>query len=224
MSAPLNWKSIQSRIVTFYAGNKKVLNIAVAAVLGVTALSLFWKLYWQPNREKEAGAKLARLHHYFQKDSFEVVLKGIKGKKMATAPQIADDYWGTKKGREAALMAGEAYLHTGKFEKALEYLDKAEANDMFLAPSILSARAACYAELGKLEKAAETYEKAGDLGKNDFCAQFYKNAGIHYELAGEFKSALRCYEKIKKEYSTTSEAGDIDKYIYKVKGLLGELN
>lgn len=224
MSAPFNWTNFVMQFKAFYAVNRKALNIAVIAVVGVTAISLTLKLWWLPKREKEAGAKLAKLHHYFQKDSFEVVLKGIKGKKMATAPQIADQYWLTEKGKEAALMAGEAYLQTGKFDKALDYLDKADADDIFLAPAILNAKASCYAELGKIEKAAKLYEEAGDLGKNDFCAQFYKNAGAHYELAKEYKDALRCYEKIKKQHSTTPEAGDIDKYIYRVKGLLGELN
>jgi tetratricopeptide (TPR) repeat protein len=224
MANAFNLNHLKAQIGGFYAKHKQTTNISLGIIVGVTAIALFWSLYWHPKRESEAGAKLAPLHHYFEKDSFDVVLKGIKGKKMATAPEIADSYPFTKKGKEAALMAGEAYLQTGKFEKALEYLDKVDADDMFLGASVLGAQASCYAEMGNLEKAGSYYEKAGDKSKSEFSAQFYKNAGMHYEMAEAYSKALSCFEKIKSEYSTSQEASDIDKYIYKVKSLMGDFN
>lgn len=224
MSTANLWKQYTEGIRKFYSDNKKVVNIAGTSVIVVLALGVFWSAYWHPKREKEAGVKLAKLHHYFESDSFAVVLNGIKGKKMSTAPEIADSYGWTKKGKEAALMAGIAFLQTGKYEKALKYLDKTDAEDIILGPSILAAKAACYAELGKPDKAAAAYEKASDKGKNDFTAQFLKKAGIQYELAKDYKNALRCYEKLRSDYSKTTEVSDIDKYIYRAKGMLGELN
>lgn len=224
MSDQFNWIEIKSRVSAFYSENKKVLNIASLAVVGVLALSLLWTRYWMPTREKAAGEQLAKLHHYFGVDSFEIVLKGIKGKKMSTAPQIADKYSGTQKGREAALMAAEAYLQTGKFEKALDYFDKVSPDDHLLAGAVLFGKATCYAEMGKTAKAAELYEKAAKVTDNEYAAQYFKEAGKHYEMAEDPKSALRCYESIKSKYSTSAEGSDIDKYIAKVKALLGEYN
>lgn len=208
----------------FYANNKRVVTLAGSSIIGVVTITLFWSLYWHPLRESKAAAQLAPLHHYFEKDSFEVVLKGIKGKKMMTAPEIADSYFLTEKGKEAALMAGIAYMQTGKFEKAISYLDKAEPKDQFLSGAVLSAKASCYAELGKLEKAAGIYEEAGKKSSSDFSAQYWKNAGIHYEQAESYGKALECYEKIKFEYSASPEASDIDKLIYKMKALKGDFN
>lgn len=224
MSAQNIWSSFRNRIGGYYGNNQKTVNIVGGSIIVLISLILFGLLYWQPKREEAAATKLAKLHHYFQTDSFAVVVNGIKGKKMATAPEIADQYRFTEKGREAALMAGLSYVHLAKWEKALNYLNKTDADDMFLGPSILAAKATCYSELGQIEKAAKTYEKAADWGKNDYTAQYYKKAGIHYEKAGDLKSALRCYETVKSEYSKTEIASDIEKYIYKVKGLLGELN
>jgi tetratricopeptide (TPR) repeat protein len=224
MTADNFWQQITDRVRAFYSKNRKVFNIAGISVVVLAGLISFWSFYWHPQREKEASLKLAKLHHYFETDSFAIVVNGIKGKKMATAPQIADDYGFTSKGREAALMAGLSYLHLAKWDKALDYLDKAKANDMILGPSILAAKATCYSELGKHAKAGENYEKAAELGENDYTAEYYKKAGINFEKAGELKSALRCYEKIKSNYSKTDIGSDIDKYIYKVKGLLGDLN
>jgi tetratricopeptide (TPR) repeat protein len=230
MTAENFWHRITDRASGFYTNNRKVFNITGISVVVIAGLIVFWSFYWHPQREQEAALKLSKLHHYFETDSFAVVVNGIKGKKMATAPQIADDYGFTAKGREAALMAGLSYMKLAKWDKAVKYLDKAKADDMILGPSILAAKATCYAELGKVEKAAETYEKAGKLGDNLYTAVYYRQAGIHYEKAGNLKAALRCYETIQTNYKSaygqdqSSELKYIEQDIYKVKGLLGELN
>jgi tetratricopeptide (TPR) repeat protein len=229
-STKFSFTTVKAAVASFYGSNKKVLNIALPVLILIIGAAIFWTEYWKPKQESEAGAKLARLQHYFAKDSFDVVLKGIKGKKMATAPQIADDYGYTKKGKEAALMAAIAYMQTGKFEKAIKYYDKTDVNDIILAPSILAGKASCYSELGKNDKAAKLYEEAGDLGKNDYCMQFYFYAGNLFELSKEYKSAVRCYEKIKSQMGNRPtglreiDNNEIDKYISKAKGLAGELN
>jgi hypothetical protein len=68
------------------------------------------------------------------------------------------------------------------------------------------------------------FERASSVAENDFSAMYLKKAGVHYEMAGEFKDALRCYNVIADKYSTSSEGSDIDKYVYKMKAKLGELN
>lgn len=218
------WNSALDKAKAYYANNKKAVTILGGGIVLVAGLVAFTTLYWFPQRQQAASEKLAKLYHYFETDSFAVVVNGIKGKRMATAPQIADDYRFTQKGREAALMAGESYMHLGKWDKALKYLDRASADDMILGPSIISAQALCNSELGKIEKAAKLYEKAADWGQNDYTAVYYKKAGYHYEKSGDFKAALRCYETIKSKYATSDVASDIEKYIYKAKGQLGELN
>jgi len=224
MSTENIFNRISSEVGNYYTNNKKNTNIIGGTLLLVGGLIAFWTLYWHPKRENDAALKLAKLHHYFDSDSFNIVVNGIKGKKIATAPNIADSYGFTKKGKEAALMAGLSFMHTGKFEKAIKYLDKSDANDLLLAPAIISAKAACYAELGKPDKAAKQYEKAAELGNNDYTSQFLKKAGIQYELAKDYKSAIRCWEKLRQSFGKSPEASDIEKYIYRAKGLLGELN
>jgi tetratricopeptide (TPR) repeat protein len=179
MSVENFWSSFKNRITGFYNNNRKSVNYIGGALVLIIALFAFAIFYLQPKREAAAGLKLSKLYHYFESDSFAVVVNGIKGKKMATAPEIADEYFFTNKGKEAALMAGESYLHLAKWDKALKYLNKASADDIILGPSILAARATCYSELGDISKAAKTFEKAAKWGNNDFTAQYYKKAGVH---------------------------------------------
>lgn len=224
MSVNNIWTRFQNRLSGLYNENKNIANIVGGSIIFIVASILFWSLYWHPKREHEAALKVAKLQHYMETDSFAVILNGIKGKKMATAPQIADSYFLTKKGKEAALMSGIAYLHTAKYEKAIKYFDKTDAHDLALAPAIQAAKGSCYAELGKPEKAAKLYEKAAEMGDNEFTSQFYKKAGIQYDIAKDYKSAIRCFEKLKSKFGKTAEGTDIEKYIYRLKGYLGELN
>lgn len=205
----------------FYEFNKKRIFIGVGAVAVVVGIFLAYTQYWIPQRENEAAKKLAKLRYFMEVDSFSVILNGAKG--ITSAVKVADEYGSTRSGKEAAFFAGAAYLRTGKFEKSLEYLDKTSANDKLLGPSILSAKAACYAELGKYEKAGKAYEKAADWGDNDFTAGFYRKSGIMYERSENYKDALRVYQKLKDKYPQIQESQNIDAMIYKVKGLLGEL-
>ncbi|MEY3983409.1 MAG: hypothetical protein RL160_966, partial [Bacteroidota bacterium] len=74
-------------------------------------------------------------------------------------------------------------------------------------------------------KAGSIYENAAGMSKNDMTTPgMLKMAAIHYEEAGQDKDALRCYERIGKEFRNTTEGNDIDKYIYRVKARMGDFN
>ena len=128
------------------------------------------------------------------------------------------------KGKEAALVAGLSYLKKAEYKKGLDYLDKFSANDALLGPSIIAAKAACKSGLGELEKAASLYEKAARLGDNEYTSIYFQKAGVHYELSKNYSAALACYEELDNKYGTTREGQDAEKYIYRLKGLMGELN
>lgn len=56
-------------------------------------------------------------------------------------------------------MAGLSFLKKGEYQKALDHLDHFSGGDAILGPSTIAAKAACYSGLGKLDKAADLYEK-----------------------------------------------------------------
>lgn len=224
MSESQNFFSgINEKITDWYAVNRKKVNIISVAVIALVGSYLGYRYYWIPSQEKEAQAYIFKIRSVFFKDSFQTVLKGGKG--FPGAPELADDYSGTQSGKEAALMAGISYRMTGKFDEAIDYLKDADFTDNFLGPSAKGALASCYAEKGDVAKAASTYEAAADMSKNDMTTPaMLKMAAIHYEDAGQDKDALRCYERIAKEFRNTTDGNDIDKYIYRIKARMGEFN
>jgi len=207
----------------WYLVNKRKVNIVSGAVLLLIFIFVGYQYYWLPSKEKEAQGYIFKIRKAFAADSFQLVLKG--GKDYPSAQELADDFSGTQSGREAALMAGISYAKTGKYDDAIDYLKKVKFNDNFLSASARGALAYCYAEKGDISKAAKTYEEAANMSKNDLTApNMLKLAAAHYEDAGMDKDALRCYERIGKEYRLTQDGNDIDKFIYRVKARLGEYN
>ncbi len=224
MDTKAYWIELKDKFTHFYTGNKKIINGISISLILIIGGGTYWKMFYLPEQEKKASEKFAKLYHYFKIDSTEIVLNGNKTLKISSAPSIADEFSSTKKGKEAALMAGISYLKTKKYELAKKYLDKVDSRDIVLNSSVISMLAVCESELGNTEKAAKLFEKAALIGENDFSAMYLKKAGIHYESEKEYKSALRCYETIKQKYSMTAEGSDIDKYIYKMKAAIGDYN
>jgi tetratricopeptide (TPR) repeat protein len=218
------WQETRAKYSNYYSENTKKVNYIAIGVLAIIGLSTYWTLVYQPSQEKTASEKIARLHFYFKNDSMNIVIKGDKSLKITSAPKIADDYSSTRAGKEAALMAGIAYAKTGKPKEAIEYLNKTSIKDKLLSAQVMAMKAGCMSDLGDDDDAASMYEKAAAVDDNDFSATFLKKAGIHYEMCKDYKSALKCYDTILKKYSATSEGSDIEKYIYKVKALMGEFN
>jgi len=190
---------------SYYEENRKKVNYISIGVISITALIVGWNYYYLPKQESEAAEKFKKIHHFFAKDSFDIVLKGDKKRKITSAVEIADKYSFTAKGNEAALVAGLAYLNKGDFDNALDYLNKVDAKDRGLSPAIIAA-------------------KESD---NDLSAGYYVRAAQHYEKADKLSDALSCYETIAKKYSTAEDGRYLqtaELNIYRLKGLIGDLN
>jgi TolA-binding protein len=73
-------------------------------------------------------------------------------------------------------------------------------------------------ELGNKEDALSQYKKAYSQTDNELTTPVYKlKAGNLLESLNKPEEALALYEEIKKDYPTTSEGTNIDKYIARVK-------
>lgn len=214
-------------IQLFFENNKKMVTYVGGGLVVMIAAILYYKLMYIPEKEKEATNELYWAQTYFEKDSFEIALKGGKSvnaisgtKPMMSLEQIADEYSMTKSGNLANYMAGICYLRTGKFEKAIEFLSKYNGKDEMVSSIAIGAIGDANMELNKVDEAVKFYLKAADNSNNNFTTPIYlKKAGLAYELKGNFSEAINVYERIRKEYGTTDEGKEIDREIAKVKAL-----
>lgn len=211
----------------FYEKNKKAITYGGGAILAIVALFSFYKFYWLPGQQKEASNEAFFAQTYFEKDSFLVALNGGLNVQTAEGPKtmmgfkdIADNYSATKTGKLANYYAGICLLRTGKFEEAIEYLEKFDGHDEMLAPVAIGAIGDANMELNKVDEAIKFYLKASEKSNNSFTTPLYlKKAAFAYEQKANYTEALATYERLKNEYSKSTEAREVDKYIARVKTL-----
>jgi tetratricopeptide (TPR) repeat protein len=192
--------------------NRKSLSIIFGGILAIVLIYVaFTKLYLGP-REDKAINQMYIAEQYFEKDSFRLALNGN-----GIYPgflEIIDDYGFTKAANLAKCYAGICYLHLGDYNNAITYLEKFDSNDKMISIIALGGIADAYAELGKTDDAIKYYLRAADNVKNDLTSPVYlMRAAILMEEKSDFKKAVDTYTRIEKEYSKSSEARQIEKYI-----------
>ncbi len=75
-------------------------------------------------------------------------------------------------------------------------------------------------ELNNVDEAIKFYLKAAEKSTNSFTTPlFLKKAAFAYEQKANYTEALATYERLKNEYSKSTEAREVDKYIARVKTL-----
>jgi tetratricopeptide (TPR) repeat protein len=214
-------------IQLFYEKNKKMITYVGGGLVVLIAAVLYYKLMYLPEKENEASNEIFWAQNYFEVDSFNIALKGgvtvmsPDGQKQIMGfEQIADQYSMTKSGSLANYCAGICYLRTGKFEQAIEFLQKYSGDDEMIAPIAVGAIGDANMELNKVDEAIKFYLKAAEKSNNNFTTPFYlKKAGFAYEQKSNFSEALALYERIQKEYGKSNEGKEIERDIAKVKAL-----
>ncbi len=214
-------------IQLFYEKNKKMINYVGGGLVVVIAAVVYWNLFYMPEKEKEASNEILWAQKAFDVDSFAIAVNGGKmvytadgQKQMMGFEQVAEEYGMTKSGNLANYYAGICYLKLGKFEQAIERLEKYSLKDEMIAPMASGAIGDAYMEMNKLDEAIKYYLKASERSNNNFTTPYFlKKAGFAYELKANYTEALNIYERIEKEYGKTEIGKEIDREIAKVKAL-----
>lgn len=208
----------------YYEQHKQTINYVGGGLLLIIGLIVGYKFYWLPMKEAEASDEIFYAQSLFERDSFNLALKGgamvrySQGTKtMMGFEKIYEEYSYTKTGTLAAFYAGVCYMHLGKYEDAIKYFEKYDLNDEVLQPMAYGNIGDAYMELNKPEEGVKYYLKAANEKINNFTTPlFLKKAALALEQQKQYKEALELFERIKKEFSISNEARDIDKYIARV--------
>lgn len=207
-----------SKSELFIEKNQKLL-ITLLSIVALIVLGYFgFQRFILVPREKEAQSQMFMAEKYFEQDSLSLALNGD-----GSYPgflQIIDDYGMTKSAKLAHYYAGVIFLNQGKYQEAIDHLEKFKTKDVMLAPMAQGAIGDAYMELGKKEEAANQYLEAADTYKNEFTTPvFLQKAAWAFEDAGNKDKALEAYERIKTEYPRSAESRDVEKYITRLKAV-----
>ena len=199
------------------AKNQKIIIGLVAAAALFTIGYLGYQRFIAAPQQEEAANEMFVAQQNFQKatdgvasDSlYKLSLNGSEGK--FGFLKIADEYSGTDAGNLANYYAGIAYLNTGKYTEAIDYLTKFKSDDIVLGALAKGAIGDAYSQKNQPKEALENYVKAAESNKNDFTTpRFLLKAGKAALALGNKADALKYFTDIKDNYEATPEAASVD--------------
>ncbi len=212
---------LSDKVGTFYDRNKKLITYAGVAIV-VLVLGYFgYQQFIVKPQEAEAAEDLYKVERMFGVDSLNLALSG--NSEFKGAVDLADNYGSSPSGKKAAYIAGMCYLRKGEFENAIDYLKKYDLDDQIISCLAKGAIGDAYVELNDVENGADYYVKAAELHKNTFTSPlFFKKAGVAYESLGKNDKALKYYKQIEKDYKSSGEGADIEKYIARTEAKISQ--
>tara|TARA_R110000868_G_scaffold145993_2_gene366608 strand:- start:5412 stop:6185 length:774 start_codon:yes stop_codon:yes gene_type:complete len=206
-----------SKTEDFVAKNQKFIIGIVGAVALVTIGYLVYQKFIAEPKQTEAANEMFVAQQNFQQatdgvasDSlYKLSLNGSEGK--FGFLKIADEYSGTDAGNLANYYAGMAYLNTGKYTEAIDYLSKFKSEDIVLGALAKGAIGDAYSQKNQPKEALENYIKAIEANKNDFTTpRFLLKAGKTALALGKKEDALKYFTDIKDNFDSSPEAASVD--------------
>ena len=196
-----------------YLTNNKRNITYIGVAIAVLAIAVYYYVSNAQQQELEARESMWEAEYFVSVDSFHLAINGNNGQ-VASLEEIVDEYGGTDAANIASYDLGVSYLNTGQFDAAIEHFENTSFDDIILLSMAIGACGDAYSELGQHEDAAEKYVEAADASPNNYSSPMYlMKAGLTYEKLGQKAEAAKVYKKIKDDYSASSYAQNIEKYI-----------
>ena len=204
-----------SRTEIYLEKNQNSLMIIVLAIVIIVSGYLAFNKFYLQAQEFDAQSQMFVAEQYFEKDSFNLALKG-DGNYLGFL-EIIDEYGITKSANLANYYAGISYLKLGDFDNAIEYLEDFDGEDKIISAMAIGGIGDAYLEKGNKDKAGSQYLKAVNYSQNNYSTPLFlmKLANI-YESEKDFEKATEVYNQLKTDFSKTTQGRNADKYLTRI--------
>ncbi len=201
-------------VIGFWENNKKRITQVLIAIIVLVGGFLSYKNFIQAPKEQKASEELFSAENLFRKDSFNLALNGSAG--TSGFLKVISKYSGTNAANLAHLYAGECFIHTGDFQKAIEHLNDFSSNGAKqVEAKVEGLLGDANSELKKNDEAIAHYKNAGTLFPEDqaISSEYLFRGALLSEIAGKNDQAIELYEIIKDKYPRTDKGFIVDKYL-----------
>ena len=212
----VNIVEVKEQAQDFIEKNQKVILGALVGLVLLVGGYLVWKYMIIGPKEEAAVEAMRQAQTQFARDSFNLALTQPGGGSEGFL-DIIENYSGTNSANTAKYYAGISYLHLGKYQEAIDYLESYSPKDDITPAMTIGAIGDCYAELGDLDKALSKYEKAASQADNDFIGAYYLNKAALLKIKqGNNDGALASFKSLLEKYPDAPEAKNAEKFIAKL--------
>lgn len=210
------------RTEEWVASNQKYIYIIVGLAAVLILGYLGFQRFIQEPKEQEAANEMFQAQEYFdnalagtgaQSDSlYNLALTGGEGKYGFL--DIIEDYGSTNAANLANYYAGFAYLHTNKYQQAIEYLENFDSDDEILSPLATMGIGDAFLQLNQPEEALNYYDKAASMRSNGFTTpKALLKAAVTAIQLGKGEQAAKFLTRIESEFSDAPEAEKVPAYL-----------
>ncbi|MGB0367989.1 MAG: tetratricopeptide repeat protein [Flavobacteriales bacterium] len=205
-------EQVYSKTEDFINENQNIILGVIGGLIAVVVLVFAYNRVYLEPLEEEAHGQMFMAEAYFEKDSFNLALEG-DGNYLGFL-DIADEYSNTSAGNLAHYYAGICYLRSGQYEDAITELESFDGAGEMLGAVALGAIGDANMEMDDADEALSYYEKAAKSSENNFSTPVYlQKAAFAAEKTGNYDKAIDYYTQVKKDFPTTNEGRNAEKYI-----------
>ncbi|MCS7019285.1 MAG: tetratricopeptide repeat protein [Cytophagales bacterium] len=208
----------------FARNNRRLVTGVGIGILLLVGGAIGWK-YYSNQRNIKAQNELFPTVFYLEKDSINKAIKGDNNNTTIGLEKIVSQYGDTEAGELAAFYLGVERLKEGKYDEAIELLEKYDANDWLIQARAYSLIGDAYMEKKDLDNAIKYYKKASEHYPNDaFTPTYLLKLGLAYELKKDYANALMAYRTIVDKHPEASEITTAQKKLAKVEYIVNSGN
>ena len=204
--------------MSFYYGNKKVINYALTG-LAVAIILLLVVVNNHRRDNEKAQLEFAKVFSLYdaastEKSQFTAAISGKPEQGIIGLKAIVDNYGSTEAGEIARFYLANSYFQLGQYDDALKQYEDFGGSDPLLRASALAGIGGCYEAKREFAKAASEFEKAaGVLATNANAPEYLNSAARCYAMAGDGEKAVTLLKQLKKDFPTSQFARDADRFI-----------
>ena len=206
-------------VTTFYEAKSfyDEYQTAIFSVVGIIAAIVIVAVLYTSKVEESnlsASVELGRVINTYNAGLYLQAIEGKAGTQEIGLEKIVDEYGGSEQGELARIYLANAYFYTEQYDKAMEAYDDYSGSDNLMVASALAGKAGCYENEKNYESAAKYFSKAANVSKYvPSNPSYLLNAGINYLKVKNNSEAKSALNKVKKDYKTSLEARQVDKYL-----------
>lgn len=193
---------------------KILIGTAIVAIIVVAAVLFTNK---KSNDNLKAEALLVKVIPLYESNAFKEAIDGQVSSNTIGLKRIVADYGSTESGETAKIYLANSYAMLGNNDAAYEVFDSYSGSNPLFKATALAGKAGCLEAKNELEKAAELFQKAAKVSKdNPTNSEYLLNAGIDFLKLGKKEEAKLLFDIIKKDYKNTQAFYDLDRYLVQI--------
>ncbi|MCC5924376.1 MAG: tetratricopeptide repeat protein [Crocinitomicaceae bacterium] len=202
----------KDELIEQFKGNKilKYSTYAVGAVVAIGLIFLGYRNFISIPKNEQSKAAVATGIMWMEKDSVALAIEEFE--------YVAGKFKGYDGAHIANYSLGNLYFQQGRFEDAIQVLNRVKIDDTYLMSLALGTIGDSYSELGEYAQAVNFYERAAQRVENELTTpKFLFKAGLNAEEAGDFAAAANFYQTIQDRFTVFANQKQIEKYVTRAK-------